>query len=63
MFVSKPIVFLFMREAIIDSTPSNAPPQTNKIFFVLTFIKLCSGCFLPPRGGTLAVRLRLKHPE
>ena len=32
--------------------PSKAPPQMNKIFFVLIYIRGCSGCFLPPCGGT-----------
>ena len=39
---------------MILSSPSNAPPQMNRMFDVSIWMNSCCGCFLPPCGGTLA---------
>ena len=49
-----PIDFSSIRLSMILSSPSNAPPQINRIFVVSIWISSCCGCFLPPCGGTEA---------
>ena len=47
----KPSTFLPTLRSIMSRSPSNAPPQTNKIFVVSIWMKSWFGCFLPPFGG------------
>lgn len=56
LFISapNPIAFLPVRELIILSNPSNAPPHINSMFSVFIWINSWCGCFLPPCGGTEA---------
>ena len=49
----KPITRLPSRRCTIFSSPTNAPPQMNRMPLVLTRIYSCCGCFRPPCGGTL----------
>ena len=49
---AKPIPDFSERSRITFSKPANAPPQINKIFLVFIWTIFCSGCFLPPCGGT-----------
>ena len=51
----KPTICVLSRCAIFLSIPSNAPPHIKRMFFVSTGIIFCSGCFLPPCGGTLTI--------
>src|SRR6266513_628755 len=39
---------------MIFSSPSNAPPQMNRMSLVLTWMYSCCGCLRPPCGGTEA---------
>jgi len=48
-----PILLLPSLLATISLIPENVPPQMKSIFVVSTLKKDCSGCFLPPCGGTL----------
>ena len=50
-----PIELFSVLFSIILSTPSNAPPQINKILEVFICKNSWCGCFLPPWGGTEAV--------
>ena len=49
-----PIVRRPVRASMIFSSPSNAPPQMNRMSFVLIWMYSCCGCLRPPCGGTLA---------
>ena len=51
----KPIPRLPTRSSMIFSSPSNAPPQTKRMFVVSIWMKSWCGCLRPPCGGTLAV--------
>ena len=52
----KPIVFLLpSRFSTILSSPSNAPPQMNRMLVVLIWMKSWCGCLRPPWGGTFAM--------
>ena len=42
------------RPSMILSSPTNAPPQMNRMFVVSTWMNSWWGCFRPPWGGTLA---------
>src|SRR5665647_2801106 len=37
---------------MIFSNPSKAPPQMNRMSFVLIWMYSCCGCLRPPCGGT-----------
>ena len=41
--------------SITSKIPSKVPPHINKILVVSIFTSGCSGCFLPPCGGMLAI--------
>jgi len=47
--------YYIVYETDISDLSVVAPPQMNKISFVFTFTSGCSGCFLPPFGGTLEI--------
>ena len=40
---------------MIFSSPSNAPPQMNRMLVVSTWTKSWFGCLRPPCGGTEAI--------
>ena len=48
----KPIPDFSERPRMIFSSPSNAPPQMNRMFVVSTWTKSWLGCLRPPCGGT-----------
>ena len=50
----KPICRRPVRASMIFSRPSNAPPQMNRMSFVLIWMYSCCGCLRPPCGGTEA---------
>src|SRR6059036_1373426 len=50
----KPICRRPVRASMIFSSPSNAPPQMNRMSLVLTWMYSCCGCLRPPCGGTEA---------
>ena len=50
----KPIGRFPTRSSTIFSSPSNAPPQMNRMFVVSIWMKSWWGCLRPPCGGTLA---------
>ena len=50
----KPMDFLPARRAITFSSPTNAPPQMNRMLVVSTGVNSWCGCLRPPCGGTLA---------
>ncbi len=54
--VAKPIDLRLLpsRLSMILSSPSKAPPQTNRMLVVLIWMKSWWGCLRPPWGGTLA---------
>ena len=54
MSAAKPMVFFAVRRSTIESSPTNAPPQMNRMFVVSTLMNSCCGCLRPPLGGTLA---------
>ena len=50
----KPMLRFPTRSSMIFSSPSNAPPQMNRMFVVSIWMKSWCGCLRPPCGGTLA---------
>ena len=50
----KPICCRPVRASMIFSSPSNAPPQMNRMSLVLIWMYSCCGCLRPPCGGTEA---------
>ena len=50
---SKPICRLPSRLRMMSSSPTNVPPQMNRICVVSIWMYCCSGCLRPPCGGML----------